>query len=104
MIFLSALRLTAVVLNSARFLRTELLGGIHHVRWGHLQALHLPPELLQLLVLQLPPPAEQVEVDPLSRLYVKAHQHAVVTLGPCEGGVNGVDTEGETAALEGNVD
>lgn len=58
---------------SDRLLWTQLLGGIHHVRWGHLQTLGLPPELLQL-----PPPAVQ-EVDPLPRFHVHQHLHAVPT-------------------------
>ena len=91
---------------AGRLLWTKLLGRIQHSRWRHVETLHLSSELLHLLLLQLSPPAEQVEVLPLPRLNVQAHQQAVLT-----GSVNKVSGEvafvcpiiGEAAAFQGDV-
>lgn len=83
---------------------TELIGWIHHNRWGHLQTAHLPSELLHLLVPQLSPPAEEVEMDALPRLHVKADQDAVRTGCMDEGCVHIAAREGEPASLQGDVE
>ena len=58
---------------------TKLFVSIHHNRLRHVQTLHLSSELLHLLLLHLPPPAEQVQMLPLARLHIHAQQQAVLT-------------------------
>lgn len=88
------------------FLQTKFLLRIHHNGWRHVQTLHLSLELLHLLLLQLPPPAEQVEVDPLPGLHVHAHQQAVATRRVDKAGADGAlvcPIVGEAAAFQGDV-
>lgn len=82
---------------------TELVSGIHHHRWGHLQTVHLTSELLHLRLLQPSPPAEKVEMEPLPRLHVEADQDAVRTGCTDKGGVYVAVAESEAAALQGDV-
>lgn len=83
--------------------RTKLFSRIHHNRRRHVQTRRLSPELLHLLLLQLPPPAEQVQTQEFLCLVVKAHHQAVCT-GCVEEGHGEVElSPGEAAALECDV-
>lgn len=90
----------------SRLFWTELLGGIQHSRCRHVQTLHLSSELLHLLLLQLPPSAEQVKMLLPLRDQVDVHHQAVAT--GCVGEVCGdvafiCPVIGEAATLQGNV-
>lgn len=71
-----------------------------------MQTRHLSSELLHLRLIQLSPPAEQVEMLPLPRFHSHKHQNAVVT-----GRVDEDRTDvafispviGEAAALQGDI-
>lgn len=78
---------------------TDRLCRILHNRWKTVQTLSLSRELVHLLLLHLPPPAEQVHALKFLRHVVKAQQKTVWTGRLEEGNSDVILMEVEAAAF-----